>query len=230
MKGNNILDKIVEKMFRALYTPSRIRDGVLPALKLNVDSHTLRARKLPIDFSKSSRTLTCIPLSQKERENKFSPRSSYCPSKPHPFSSSSSESNKSNKNTIVRIKRILLTVRGQDGITDAVNFYGNGLGLHVIRFTDDWAEISTVSLSSQEEAPRSDIIKIHLKGVYNEAELSKGYSPILSFDVDDMESTITQCLQHGGNLDGPIQYPAHGKVATIRGPCGHMIGLYEPAS
>jgi len=45
-----------------------------------------------------------------------------------------------------------------------------------------------------------------------------------------MDSVIATSVQMGGNLDGPIQYPAHGKVATMRTPDGHMIGLYEPAS
>jgi len=32
-----------------------------------------------------------------------------------------------------------------------------------------------------------------------------------------------------GNLDGPIKYPEHGKIASIRGPDGCMIGLFEPS-
>ena len=45
-----------------------------------------------------------------------------------------------------------------------------------------------------------------------------------------MDTTVARCLQLGGHLDGPIQYPAHGKVATVKSPDGHMIGLYEPSS
>ena len=33
----------------------------------------------------------------------------------------------------------------------------------------------------------------------------------------------------GAVLDGPIKYPSHGKVASVRSPDGHMIGLFEPA-
>ena len=33
----------------------------------------------------------------------------------------------------------------------------------------------------------------------------------------------------GASLDGPIKYPEHGKVASLRAPDGHMIGLYEPS-
>jgi predicted enzyme related to lactoylglutathione lyase len=51
----------------------------------------------------------------------------------------------------------------------------------------------------------------------------------LNFEVDDMDTTVAKCVQMGGNLDGPIQYPAHGKVAVLRSPDGHMIGLYEPS-
>ena len=43
-----------------------------------------------------------------------------------------------------------------------------------------------------------------------------------------MDATSAKCVQLGGQLDGPIQYPAHGKVAALRTPDGHMIGLQEP--
>jgi len=72
-------------------------------------------------------------------------------------------------------------------------------------------------------------IRVSIKTASNEAQLSVGYGPILSFDVEDMDNVIAKCAQMGGHLDGPIQYPAHGKVAALRSPQGHMIGLYEPA-
>ena len=42
-----------------------------------------------------------------------------------------------------------------------------------------------------------------------------------------MDSSITSLLQLGATLDGPIKYPPFGKVAAVRSPDGHMIGLYE---
>jgi len=108
-------------------------------------------------------------------------------------------------------------VRGTEGINRAVDFYHKGLGLAVVRHTDEWAELST-----------ANNIGVNLQAVETEAQLSTGYSPVLSFEVFDMDSVVANCAQLGGHLDGPIQYPAHGKVAALRSPDGHMIGLYEP--
>jgi catechol 2,3-dioxygenase-like lactoylglutathione lyase family enzyme len=60
------------------------------------------------------------------------------------------------------------------------------------------------------------------------ASLSSGYTPLLNFDVADMDMSIVNALKHGATLDGPIKYPAYGKVAAVRSPDGHMIGLFEP--
>lgn len=118
-------------------------------------------------------------------------------------------------------------VRGSTGVATAVNFYQNALGLAVIRHTDEWAELTCPMGSTALKSP----VQFHLsiQAVDSEAQLGVGYSPFLSFDVNDMDSTIARCVQMGGHLDGPIQYPAHGKVAALRAPDGHMIGLYEPS-
>lgn len=57
-----------------------------------------------------------------------------------------------------------------------------------------------------------------------------GYSPFICFDVADMDSTIVRLLQLGASLDGPLKYPAYGKLGVVRSPDGHMIGLFEPAA
>ena len=144
----------------------------------------------------------------------------------------------------VRFSRALLMVRGVNGVAAAVNFYQNGLGMAVIRHTDQWAELvcpvggtsSSSSSSSVTSAtnkttnnPHPIHFQLSIQAVdSNEASLCIGYSPFLNFDVDDMDSIVARCVQLGANLDGPIQYPAHGKVAALRAPDGHMIGLYEP--
>jgi catechol 2,3-dioxygenase-like lactoylglutathione lyase family enzyme len=125
----------------------------------------------------------------------------------------------------VSFGRALLMVRGSNGVAAAVNFYQNGLGMAVVRHTDDWAELTCPVGSFS--GNKSDF-RLSIQSVYSEAQLGIGYSPFLSFDVDDMDSTIARCVQMGAHLDGPIQYPAHGKVAALRAPDGHMIGLYEP--
>ena len=46
-----------------------------------------------------------------------------------------------------------------------------------------------------------------------EALCSTGYSPMLSFDVVDLQDTITRLISMGAHLDGPIRYPTFGKVS-----------------
>lgn len=132
----------------------------------------------------------------------------------------------------IRFSRAMLMVRGAEGVANAVNFYSNALSLHVVRHTDEFAELTCgVAGANTADAVSnaSQQFRLSIKSVGSEAQLSQGYSPMLSFDVDDMDSVIAKCAQMGAHLDGPIQYPAHGKVAALRSPDGHMIGLYEPA-
>ena len=157
----------------------------------------------------------------------------------------------------IRFSRVVLMVRGAEGVANAVNFYTNALSLHVIRHTDEFAELtcgvtgggnsnsnsnsignmmeSTASSSSSGRIDggghrdNDQLFRLSIKAVESEAQLTQGYSPILSFDVDDLDTVIAKCAQMGANLDGPIQYPAHGKIAALRSPDGHMIGLYEPS-
>ncbi len=128
-----------------------------------------------------------------------------------PFSSVASLSS-SPPSMLARFSRIVLMVRPGDGLLKATEFY-QALGLTLSRATDEWADLGMLCLHT----------------ATSEAQVSTGYSPLLQFQVQDMDTTIAKCVQLGGQLDGPIQYPAHGKVAALRSPEGHMIGLYEPA-
>jgi hypothetical protein len=136
------------------------------------------------------------------------------------------------------LSRIVLMVRGEAGLIRAVNFY-QLIGLTPERVTDTWAELLPAappagpSSDGDPHAPSySTTTRIHLQATAagNEAAVSTGYSPLLVFEVgcDMLDATVASCLQAGAHLDGPLQYPAHGKVATMRTPDGHMIGLYEP--
>lgn len=129
----------------------------------------------------------------------------------------------------IRFARAVLMVRGAEGVAKSVNFYQAALGMTVVRHTDEWAELICGVGTSSQKSSSPATFRLGIKGVDSEAHLSVGYSPFLSFDVDDMDQTVARCAQMGAHLDGPIQYPAHGKVATLRAPDGHMIGLYEPA-
>ena len=66
-----------------------------------------------------------------------------------------------------------------------------------------------------------------VKESYNVAHIQTGYSPMLSFDVDNLDETIALALAEGAMMDGALKYQAHGKFAAIRTPDGHIIGLFE---
>ena len=77
----------------------------------------------------------------------------------------------------------------------------------------------------------SDILPIIIKSSdgLSPSVLSTGYSPVMTFDVSNMEASITKAIELGGILDGGIKYPVYGKFASVRSPEGFMIGLFEPA-
>jgi hypothetical protein len=90
-------------------------------------------------------------------------------------------------------------------LPSAVHFYGKeGLGLTLKRRSEMTAEFDTGGPP------------LVLKAVEGEAMRSTGYSPFLCFDVMDMDSTVVRLLGLGASLDGPIKYPAYGKVSSHR--------------
>mmetsp|Transcript_7375 Transcript_7375/g.13602 ORF Transcript_7375/g.13602 Transcript_7375/m.13602 type:complete len:139 (+) Transcript_7375:212-628(+) len=130
---------------------------------------------------------------------------------------------------LAHLSRVVLMVRSGEGLAKAVEFYSTGLGLQVARVTDDWADLRTVPNNNTTAAVATQPISICLQAVTSEAQVTTGYSPLLQFQVENMDECIAKCVQLGGHLDGPIQYPAHGKMAALRSPDGHMLGIYEPA-
>merc|ERR1712151_948167 len=100
----------------------------------------------------------------------------------------------------------------------STRFFNEGLGLGVSHASNRWCELDA-----------GDGVGIAIKEANGEAECTAGYTPVLSFDVDDLPSTVSRAIQLGASLDGPIKYPIHGKVAALRSPDGHMIGLFEPS-
>jgi catechol 2,3-dioxygenase-like lactoylglutathione lyase family enzyme len=137
------------------------------------------------------------------------------------------------------------TTSGRSPLEQATWFYQQTLGLTVWRATDEWTEFVEVPLSLRAVigGPNDydhDDDDEHVNHDTDETEPSHPSSPqqqqqqdmmlpILQFTIPDMNWTVAQGLALGADLDGPIQYPAHGKVATLRTPDGHRIGLYEPA-
>ena len=130
------------------------------------------------------------------------------------------------------LRHVLLLQRD---VPAAAKFYRDGLGLVVNVCTERWAELGNAASATGATpvasgfAPSAPETVIALKHVDSEAHRATGYSPILSFTVSDLDQTVNNLLRAGASLDGPILYPSRGKVAALRAPDGHMLGLFEPA-
>eukprot|EP00941_MAST-03F_sp_MAST-3F-sp1_P004026 g4026.t1 len=116
---------------------------------------------------------------------------------------------------MANLKRILLLVRD---VPRAVEFYHRGLGLPIVHSSSNWAELSTGNGSTP----------LCLTAANNEAAATTGYSPLLSFNVDDLDNILTNCLGLGGTMDGAIKFRENGRAVAIRTPeGGQMISLFE---
>ncbi|EPS67197.1 hypothetical protein M569_07582 [Genlisea aurea] len=103
-------------------------------------------------------------------------------------------------------------------VPKAARLYSEGLDFTVDICTLRWAELHSGSLKLA-----------LLKSPPDHVEIKGGYSSLLSFTVADINSTVTKLMSLGAELDGPIKYEIHGKVAAMRHvDDGHVLGLYEP--
>lgn len=50
----------------------------------------------------------------------------------------------------------------------------------------------------------------------SEAAATTGYSPFLSFDVDDLDATIGAAMMAGARLDGAVRHQLRGKARMLR--------------
>ncbi len=48
-----------------------------------------------------------------------------------------------------------------------------------------------------------------------EAYTTTGYTPMLMFNVPDLQERVTTMLQMGASLDGAIKYTVEGKVCVV---------------
>ncbi|XP_051129787.1 uncharacterized protein LOC127250484 [Andrographis paniculata] len=103
-------------------------------------------------------------------------------------------------------------------VPKAARFYSEGLGFTISVCTLRWAELHSGPLK---------LALLHSPTARDHVE-HKDYSSLLSFTVSDVNSTVNKLMALGAELDGSIKYETHGKVAAMRCPDGHVLGLYEP--
>ena len=135
------------------------------------------------------------------------------------------------------LRQVLLLQRD---VPKATKFYKEGLGLRVKVLTERWAELDAGSITLALKAVEGCGIRANSQrmlirlgipasgDLHREAYCTTGYTPFLSFNVIDLQQTVSNMLQLGATLDGPIKYPGSGKVAAVRAPDGQMLSLYEP--
>ena len=95
----------------------------------------------------------------------------------------------------------------------SVRFYTEGLGLRIKTQSPMWVELeagdATIALHAAHDIPRA------------------GSSPILSFYVDDVNSSLESLSRVGGRQEGRIREPSFGKVASMRAPEGTLVSLTQ---
>jgi len=116
------------------------------------------------------------------------------------------------------LRQIVLLVKNA---RTSASFFESAIGLKIMHESTDQIQMNSPTIAST--------VPIILKESTNVSQLTTGYTPILCFDVNSMDNTLTKALEMGAVLDGPIKYPIQGKFASIKSPDGFMIGLFEPA-
>lgn len=111
----------------------------------------------------------------------------------------------------------------QRDVPKATDFYSRGLGLAVDVITERWAELRGQNVTLALKAVEGYAGTMPIDGrsdpshPHREAYTTTGYSPMLVFNVADLQERVTTMLQMGASLDGAIQYTVEGKV-------GHNVG------
>ncbi|KAI3975204.1 hypothetical protein MKX01_020605 [Papaver californicum] len=105
-------------------------------------------------------------------------------------------------------------------VPKAAKFYSEGLDFSINVCTLRWAELQS--------GPLKLALMQHQSITNSDPVVQKEYSSVLSFTVTDINISVTKLLALGAELDGPIKYEIHGKVAAMKCIDGHMLGLYEP--
>ena len=126
------------------------------------------------------------------------------------------------------LRHILLLQRD---VLLAAAFYERALGLRVTVRTETYAELASESPSDSQLRTHRSARRWRCNARTRNLSSRRGYSPIIHFEVDDIQARVNAALSLGGRLDGKIQHEeTHGAVAALVRPDGHRIGMYERAS
>jgi len=114
------------------------------------------------------------------------------------------------------LRQALLLVRD---VPASVLFYGpEGVGMPILHYSETWAELG-----------HADTGSLALKHTSKEAELSRGFTPMLCIDVADVDAIIPTLIMKGAVMDGGIRREIYGTFCAVKTPDGCMLGLRQPA-
>mmetsp|Transcript_13089 Transcript_13089/g.39585 ORF Transcript_13089/g.39585 Transcript_13089/m.39585 type:complete len:124 (+) Transcript_13089:121-492(+) len=104
-------------------------------------------------------------------------------------------------------------------LPSAVRFYEKGLGLQVLHQDERSAQLDAGDGG----------VHLLIEQAQSEAVCSTGYSPHLTFEVKDLDTTLPALLdpEHAAVMDGAVVHDPYMKMASIRSPDGQMIALVE---
>ena len=105
------------------------------------------------------------------------------------------------------LRSVVLLLRD---VPKTLSFFQSALQLPVIRSAPHQAML---------QAGTSTLVLVQAK---DEAACTTGYSPFLTFAVNDFDDAVVRMLQAGANLDGPIKHPHTGKVTCSSLPSVHV--------
>jgi len=122
----------------------------------------------------------------------------------------------------------------------AVEFLQRGVGASVKVATTSWAELEIGdTIVALKQSPGStdsldgrlgstDSLDSHKQQRPSDSTFMGGHSPMMVFDVDDLQERLVTMIQMGAQMDGSIQYTVEGsKVAVVKSPSGHILGMIE---
>ena len=132
------------------------------------------------------------------------------------------------------LKYILLL---EPNIPKAVEFYQRGLGATLRVATTSWAELyagdTTIALKhhGSDTSPGSTMSVATATDTTRSSETTTtammgSKTPMLVFDVDNVQDRLTRLLEMGARMDGGVQYTLEGsRLAVVQSPSGYLVGI-----
>jgi predicted enzyme related to lactoylglutathione lyase len=100
------------------------------------------------------------------------------------------------------------------------NFYHKTFSLPIVNATE-----VTANIQASENVTLTVTTEDYTQTEGDGGEGEDGF--LLQFDVKDIQASLMIAMENGGEMDGPIKHPAHGKVVVVKDPTGRKVGIWE---